>query len=465
MARLMRCLYCGVLQDEPAGAKVCIRCGGELVFETGLLPDERDSYVRAQMELDQVMGPAGENVERHLLVTLRTPAQVPPGQAASVQGSHPPIHFTAVLDTSGSMAGDKLQNAKNALRNALMRLLDGDSLSLITFDSQVRCPLEPTPVNDHSRAVLNSLLQEIRAGSNTALCGGLELGIRKALGRKRDTNLILLLSDGLANEGETDTDRIAQRAREARVKGLTVSTLGVGDDYNEVLMVALADQGGGHFYHVQEAGEIDTYLATELGDVANAAARRLELHLRVPAGSVLMPFSAAYPLRQDGSRATLDIGYLPCDTELEVPISVVVASQQPGTRLAFEGDVTYESPAGHALKTTLNRVTLRVAEPNQFRERDGVSAPVAERVLQQLRDASVLQYSRTLRQNPAAAQADATVRMNKLRAYAALLGDERKEQELEQDRNQFAAVASPTPSLSKLAFAATYSRQRRTRQQ
>ena len=381
-----------------------------------------------------------------------------------MQSGRPPIDLAAVLDVSGSMAGEKLQNAKSALREALMRLYDGDVLSLVTFDSQVRCPLEPTQVNDHTRTVLNSLLQEIRAGSNTALCGGLELGIQKALSKKKQTNLLLLLSDGLANEGETDTDKIAQRARGAREIGLTVSTLGVGDDYNEVLMVALADQGGGRFYHVREASEIGAYLTTELGDVANAAAREVELHLRVPSGVVLMPFSAAYPVKQDGNRVSLAIGYLPCDTELEVPVTIAVPAQQQGTKLAFEGEVTYESPAGNKLRTTLNRVTLRIAEQNKFELREGVVVPVAERVLQQLKDVNVLQYSRALRQSPAAAQAEAKTWVSKIRSYAALLGKEREEQETENVQAQFAAVASPAPGAAKQAFAAAYSRQRSSKQ-
>lgn len=464
MARLMRCQYCGVLQDEPVGAKTCIRCGGELAFETGPRQDERDSYLQVQMELDQVMAPAGENIERYLLVTLRTPAQVPPGQAAQVRSGRPPLNLAAVLDVSGSMSGEKLQNAKSALREALMRLYDGDVLSLVTFDSEVRCPLEPTRVDDHIRSVFNSLLQEIRAGSNTALCRGLELGIEKALSEKKQTNLLLLLSDGLANEGETITDKIAQRARDARGKGLVVSTLGVGDDYNEVLMAALADQGGGHFYHVREASEIGAYLTTELGDVANAAAREVELHLTVPGGVVLMPFSAAYPVKQDGSRVTLAIGYLPCDTELEIPVTIAVPAQQQGTKLAFEGDITYESPAGNRLKNTLNRVTLRIAEKNKFTLRDGVIAPVAERVLQQLKDANVLQYSWALRQSPAAARAEVTTRVSKIRSYAALLGKEREAQEAEDVEAQFDLAASPVAGIAKQAFAAAYSRQRKSKQ-
>jgi hypothetical protein len=78
----MRCLYCGLLQDEPAGVKACARCGGELAFETPASGSGDGSYISAQMELDQVSAPSGRNCDRYLLVTLRTPGQVPPQHAA-----------------------------------------------------------------------------------------------------------------------------------------------------------------------------------------------------------------------------------------------------------------------------------------------------------------------------------------------------------------------------------------------
>jgi Ca-activated chloride channel family protein len=164
MPRLMRCLYCGTLQDEPAGAKTCARCGGELSFTTEPPADERGSYLQVQMELDQVMAPAGQNIERHLLVTLRAPAQVPANEAAPTTAGRPPLSLTAVLDVSGSMQGDKINQAKDAVRQAVSRLHDGDSLALVTFSNQIRTVLAPTRVDDHIRQAVQSALQEINAG-------------------------------------------------------------------------------------------------------------------------------------------------------------------------------------------------------------------------------------------------------------------------------------------------------------
>jgi Ca-activated chloride channel family protein len=464
MPKLMRCIYCGVLQDEPQGAKVCIRCGGELAFQTEPPPDERASYLQVQMELDQVMAPAGRNVERHLLITIRTPQEIPPAQRAQTKAGRPPLGFSAVLDVSGSMQGQKLQQAKEAVRQALARLLDGDMLSLVTFSEKAQSVLEPTAVNDGARRVVESALQEIRAGGRTALCGGLEEGLKRALASKQDTELVLLLSDGQANVGETDVEKVGYRAFQAREKGLIVSTIGVGLDYNEALMVEIATQGGGRFYHVQGAGQISAYLSGELGEVADLAARDVKIQLRLPAGTVVMPLSAAYPAQQDGSQASLSIGDIPRGTELEIPLRVSLPAQTVGAKLSFEGELIYRSPADNHMKATLNRVTVRFVQAPAFSLRDGVVVPVVERVLEHRKAASVLGLSRAVAKSPANAAHEAQVGLEGLRAYASLLGEERAEAEAQDAKMQFGFLQSPASApQAKAAVHAAFSRHRSTK--
>lgn len=462
MAQLMRCVYCGVLQDEPQGAKTCVRCGGELAYQAAPGPDERGSYLQAQMELDQVMAPAGRNVERHVLVTLRTPAQVPVDQVARTVTGRAPINFTAVLDVSGSMSGEKLTQAKEAVRLALSRLHDGDVISLITFSAEVRCVLQPTVVDDHARQALGSALQGITASGMTALCGGLEMGIATAVAARRDTNLVLVLSDGQANVGETDIEKVGFRGLQARQQGLIVSTLGVGGDYNEALMAEIATQGGGRFYHVQRADQIQAYLTGELGEVAMLAARDTRIVLTIPAGAIVIPLSAAYPTTQDGTQAVIAIGDIPTDTELEAPIRVTLSAQAPGSKLSFEGAVTYRSPAGSALKTALNRVTVRFTEQPAFHQRDGVVAPVVERVLDHMKAANVLGVARVLAQDAPAAARQAEVSVTGLRDYAALLGDERAAAEAAEAARSL-RVFQAAPAMAKPMVADAFARQRSAR--
>ncbi|MBL7064519.1 MAG: VWA domain-containing protein [Anaerolineae bacterium] len=460
--RLMRCQYCGLLQDEPAGVKTCVRCGGELVFEVEPPPDERVSYVRVQMELDQVTAPGGRNIDRYLLVTIRTPAQIPPEEAAPTETGRQPLSFTAILDVSGSMRGQKLAQAKEAVRQALRRLHDGDIFSLVTFANEVTCAFEPAEVNDHTCRVVESALQEIGAGGRTALCGGLELGLEKVAARRQETNLVLLLSDGQANVGETDIEAVGQRGYEARQRGIIVSTLGVGGDYNESLMVEIATQGGGRFYHVLDAAQIGAYMAGELGEVASLAARDATLHLTIPAGAALFPLSSAYPAQQAGGEATISLGDIPSDIELEVPIRLTLPAQPAPSKLSVEGSLTYHSPAGNRLSTRLNRVTVRFVEPAAFGKRDGVVVPVAEHVLGQMQATNVLGVSRAMAKSSAEGRRRAGAELSALREYAALLGDEQGSEEVRAQAAMFDELLA-APAVAKGAVFRAHARVRSTR--
>ena len=462
MPALMRCQHCGLLQDEPAGVKSCQRCGGELAFEVGPKPDERGSYLQAQLELDQVQAPAGRNVDRYLLVTLRTPSQVPPDQSAPTETGRPPLSFTAVLDVSGSMQGQKLAQAKEAVRQALHRLHEGDTISLVIFNSEVRCVLEPMVYGEQSRRVIESALQEINAGGMTALDGGLALGVEKAAQTKQETNLILLLSDGQANVGETDLEKVGQRGVTARQQGMIVSTLGVGSDYNEALMAEIATQGGGRFYHVLSADQITAFLTGELGEVASLAARETQISLTIPIGAALVPLSAAYPAQQVGDQVVVSIGDIPSDLEMEIPLRLTLFAQAAGSKLSVEGNVSYRSPAANLLSTRLNRVTVRFVEQAVFSLRAGVVAPVAERVFDQMKAVHVLGVSRAMARGTAAGIQQNEAGLASLREYATLLGEERAQEETFGMEARIAAMQS-APSTAKDMVSEAHARMRSAR--
>ena len=278
MAKLMRCLFCGLLQDEPQGIKTCQRCGGELAFEDQELIRKQGSYLTAQMELDQINAPAGQTVDRHLLVTLRTPKEVPDEHKAQTDSGRGPLSFSMVVDVSGSMQGIKIENTKQALRMAARLLHEGDQVSMTIFSSSAQLLMKPTQINEANIKVLESIIDELQPGGMTALFEGLDLGLAQALQIRSENNLTLMLSDGQANVGETDLEVIGQRAKMAAESGLVISTLGVGMDYNEALLVEIAAQGRGRFYHVQTADEIIPYLTGELGEAANVATQNVKLH-------------------------------------------------------------------------------------------------------------------------------------------------------------------------------------------
>jgi Ca-activated chloride channel family protein len=456
----MRCKYCGTLQDEPQGVKVCVQCGGELVWEKAPTPEGR-SYIRAQLELDQIAAPGGQVVERHLVVTVETPDAVPQGEQTRSLSGRDALHFVAVLDISGSMSGAKIAAAKQAVRDAMHRLQDVDVFSLVTFSTDVRCPLSAKPVDAGLRRVVESSLQEIRAGGQTALCGGLELGITQAVDARQATNLVLLLSDGQANVGETDVEAVGRRAIKARAKGVTVSTLGVGNDYNEALMAEIAIDGGGRFYHIADASQIAAYLTGELGEMTSLATRNAVVTLDLPAGTGVHTLSSAYPVHG----FNVSLGDIPVSTSLEVILRVLLPPQAVGTRLPIEGVLKYRSPAGTELSTPLNRVTVRYDRESAFVLTEGVVKPVVRRVLGHMQATGVLATSKAATRSVQDAQQESATALSSMRKYAALLGEDKEAAEtLAEGAEVLRFMAAPAaPAAKRQAKAATHAAMRRHR--
>lgn len=175
----------------------------------------------------------------------------------------PPATVQVVLDRSGSMAGERLEAAKCALAELAERLDPADRLGVVAFDDEVDVVVPAGPLSD-KRAVRDVVLQ-LGPGRTTNLSAGLLRGIqeaRRAAGEAGAT--LLLLSDGHANAGVTDVDRLASVAATARARGVTTTTIGIGLGYDEALLAGIARGGqGAHAF----AADGDTAGATVSGEV------------------------------------------------------------------------------------------------------------------------------------------------------------------------------------------------------
>jgi hypothetical protein len=146
----------------------------------------------------------------------------------------PPVNLALVIDRSGSMAdADKLSRVKEALLTLVTQLRETDLLSLVVFDSEAQVLRPARPVGD--REELRRLIRGMEPGSSTNLHAGLMLGYQEALRsfRRDGTNRVVLLTDGIANQGVTDPARIAADSLSYNDRGVDLSTIGVGLDLNK----------------------------------------------------------------------------------------------------------------------------------------------------------------------------------------------------------------------------------------
>ncbi len=206
------------------------------------------------------------------------------GYQLTSQQERAAVNVAIVLDKSGSMAGDKLANAKAAAIGAIERLQAQDIVSIVTYDSTVEVLVPATRLTDKASVVAK--IRQIEAGGSTALFGGVSKGaeeLRKFLDRER-VNRVILLSDGLANVGPQSPGELGELGASLIKENISVSTMGLGLDYNEDLMAKLADKSDGNHVFVRSPGELTAFFKAEFDDVMSVVAQEVVINIECADG-------------------------------------------------------------------------------------------------------------------------------------------------------------------------------------
>ncbi|MDQ8197006.1 VWA domain-containing protein [Pelagicoccus enzymogenes] len=262
-----------------------------------------DPTVTLTAELDYAQLSAEGNDTAILKVSL-LPAHL------RYNNDRPPLNLAIVLDRSGSMGGEKIEMAKRAVRRAFQTLQPNDYVSIVAYNNTARTLLPLTQVRHihNPRAYIDRL----HADGGTAIYAGVNLGaaqLRPALDDSSGINRILLLSDGLANEGPSDVRDFQLLGKSLSREGITVSTIGLGLGYNEDLMAGLSAAGQGNVYFVETANDLPRIFDSELGDASSIVAQNAVIEIECLHG-----FEPIRIIGRDGqvrgNRVTLDIKHL-----------------------------------------------------------------------------------------------------------------------------------------------------------
>jgi Ca-activated chloride channel family protein len=198
-----------------------------------------------------------------------------------------PVNVGFVVDRSGSMAGQKLERAKQAAITAIARLDRNDIVSVVAYDDTLQVLVPATRARDKEE--IYRAIRALRPGNSTALFAGVSRGaaeVRKFL-EANQVNRVILLSDGLANVGPSSPEALFSLGAALAKEGISVTTLGLGLDYNEDLMVGLARASDGNHAFVESAADLPRIFGLEFGDLLSAVAK--DVHVIIRCGDDVRP--------------------------------------------------------------------------------------------------------------------------------------------------------------------------------
>jgi Ca-activated chloride channel family protein len=281
------------------------------------------------------------------------------------------VNLSIVLDKSGSMSSrNKMREARTAAITALQMLRRGDMFSIITYDTSPQVLIPATALTPENRARAIGLIQDIRPEGNTALFGGVSLGaneIRKNA-KENFVNRLILLSDGLANVGPSSPAELGRFGASLIKENISVSTIGVGTDYNEDLMTALSQNSDGNFYYVENSADLPRIFSKELGSALKVAAKSIRLKIICPEG-VKPQGILGHECRINGNIIEMNFNQVYGGHEKSLILQVEVPPKNAGSQADIaKVEVDYKGLEGKYKHRVVNAVTARFSSDHKIVE-------------------------------------------------------------------------------------------------
>lgn len=297
-------------------AVLCMACGGASVAPEADDPE----VVMMEGALANRYVVAGEVSE--VISRLRIDTR-------ALEGAHrPPINLALVVDTSGSMDGDPIAHARRASLSLLDVLHSEDRLSVVAFHSETEVLLESTELGSAELPELRARIAEMEARGTTDLAGGVQAGLEELVRHvdAEGVNRLVLLSDGVPN----DPSGILALATAAGERGIRITALGLGDDYDETLLGQVAQHSGGRFHYVSEASAVAGVFRDEVLRFERLLARNVVLELR-PGPGVQIDSVLGQPTTATGTGAVrVPLGDVSEGEQRDVVVRMRAAARRPG---------------------------------------------------------------------------------------------------------------------------------------
>lgn len=293
--------------------------------------------MQANYTFSQAVLPVGDDATTvDLLLRFRS-------EAAGVPARRP-LNLSLVIDRSASMAGSPLRHALQAAVSLVDELNEEDILSVVIYDDSVDTVVTPQRVTD--KAAIQEAIRKIKPGGCTNLSGGWLKGCEHVLAQASSERVqrVLLLTDGHANAGITSEDVLIKTARKKADEGVITTTLGFGANFDEDLLIGMAQAAGGNFYFIQSTDDAAGVFSIELQSLKSIAAQNLTVTLSPAAGVEIARVLSGSRQDTSGDTLTLSLGDVYENEDKLLALSLKVPGQAAsGPWQALSGAYSYQS--------------------------------------------------------------------------------------------------------------------------
>ncbi|MEA2748309.1 MAG: Ca-activated chloride channel [Myxococcales bacterium] len=262
--------------------------------------------------------------------------------------ARPPVNLALLVDTSGSMEGKAIADARAASLALVASLAPEDRISVVVFDSKAEVLLPSTRLDDADAKDLKKKIEGMKATGTTDMANGLRIAINEVTRHldREGVNRVVLVGDGVPNDDRQILPLVAQAASQ----GISVTALGLGNDYDETLMGRIAQQSGGRFFYVDDSAKVASFFAEEVTRLHKVVARHavLEVH---PGPGVAVTGVVGRTFTGLDRGVSVPLGDLSLGEQAEVVVELASSAAKDGANVeVLDAVLRYEDGVGGALR-------------------------------------------------------------------------------------------------------------------
>jgi Ca-activated chloride channel family protein len=297
--------------------------------------------------------------EVHAVITLKAPK-------IDWEKKRQPICVIPVIDVSSSMAGQKIEYAKQSVLKLIDHLAPGDYCGLVAFDSNIHALAAPQELSQGNRDALKAKVGQLVSAGCTNFAGGMRQAlewINKVDVSSKMTLRVIMFTDGQANEGEAKGKDLIPLCKKLLGKA-SLSAFGYGDGCDQELLASLATEGKGNYAFIRNPDDALTAFAKELGGLLSRYAQDIVIDVAPHNGHEIVEVLSDVDVVEDGKKVKVKLPEILSEEDRHIVIKVKTSIQSkalPRELNVLDIKVDYDEVSDGDKKHSVQEIKAKLA--------------------------------------------------------------------------------------------------------